>query len=449
MSTQHPTPTTTAVGAVSDDIPSELYRKIAWRLLPVIGIAYAVAIIDRVNIGFAKLQMSPDIGLSAAAYGLGAGIFFLAYCLFEMPSNIILERVGARLWISRILITWGLVTVGTAFVQNTGQFYFARILLGIAEAGFYPGMIFYLSRWFPRRRLGRALALMVIAGPIGSTLVGPLSGWMISTFHGSGSLHGWQWMFILQGIPAVVMGIIFYTTMVDSPTKATWLSAEEKATLLAAVPVAVPRERMLPTLRAALSTGRIWLLGLVLAANYLGTYAVIFWLPTIIAALGIDDVATVGYLSAIPWAVAVLATLAVGIYCDRRQTHSVVVFGGMAVAAAGLVVAVVFGHSFSVTIVGISCAAAFFTATGPVIWTVTNLQLANMTAAAAGIALVNAIASLGSFLGPYLVGIGRDLTGSVVAPLVAIAAVSFLGGTLMILLDRTRPRTPATERNSA
>ncbi|QDQ95419.1 MFS transporter [Rhodococcus sp. WB9] len=289
-------------------------------------------------------------------------------------------------------------------------------------------MIFYLSRWFPRRRLGRTLALMVIAAPIGSTLVGPLSGWMISTFHGSGSLHGWQWMFILQGIPAVLMGIVFYTTMVDSPAKATWLSADEKATLLPAVPAAVTRERMLPTLRAALSTGRIWLLGLVLAANYLGTFAVIFWLPTIIASLGVDDVATVGYLSAIPWSVAVLATVAVGVYCDRRQTHSVVVFAGIAVAAAGLVVAIAFGHNFSVTIIGISCAAAFFTATGSVIWTITNLQLANMTAAAAGIALVNAIASLGSFLGPYPVGIGRDLTGSVVAPLAAIAVVVRGGG---------------------
>ncbi|MBY6414662.1 MFS transporter [Rhodococcus sp. BP-252] len=420
------------------DISDTLFRKMAWRILPIIGVAYTIAIIDRVNVGFAKLQMSADIGLSAASYGLGAGIFFLAYCLFEMPSNVILERVGARLWISRILITWGLVTIGTAFVQNTGQFYAARVLLGVAEAGFYPGMIFYLSRWFPRKRLGRAISLMVVAAPVGSMLVGPLSGWMINSFDGNVGLRGWQWMFMLQGLPAVVMGIVFLAAMVDSPDKARWLSPGEKQNLLQALPTHTPHPRMIPQLRSALGNLRIWLFGVVLATNYLGTYAVIFWLPTIIAGLGVDDVAIVGWLSAVPWTCAVLATVMVGVYCDRKQTHSKVIFVGMAAAALGLVISVAFGQYFSISIAGISCAAAFFTATGPIIWAMTNIQLASFPAAAAGVALVNAIGSLGSFLGPYAVGLGRDLTGSIVVPLVVIAVITVGGGVLGLGLLRQR-----------
>jgi sugar phosphate permease len=434
----------TSVQPRSGDLPSALYKKLAWRILPLASICYAVAIIDRVNIGFAKLEMSADIGLSAAAYGLGAGIFFLAYVLFEVPSNMILERVGAKMWIARIMVTWGIVTIATGFVQNTEQFYGARILLGIAEAGFYPGMVYFLSQWFPRKRLAQALALLVIAGPIGSMFVGPFSGWIMSGFAGIADLAGWQWLFIIQGIPAVLLGIIFYFAVSSSPKDAAWLSGSEKSAIVAALGSGAPRERASKQFKKAVTNKRVWILGFVLASNYIGIYAVIFWIPTILKNTGVTDVVAIGYLSSIPWVVAVAATIGLGIYCDRSQQHRRILVGGMIVAAAGLVASVALGNQLAPTLIGISVASALFTATGPIIWTITNLQLKGMAAAAAGIALINTVGSMGSFLGPYLMGLGQEWTGSVIAPLLFIAGVSIVGA----LVGASIARTPKTQGNT-
>lgn len=424
----------------SGEIPSSLFKKLAWRILPLAAICYAVAIIDRVNIGFAKLEMSADIGLSAAAYGLGAGIFFLAYIFFEVPSNMILERVGARIWISRIMVTWGIVTMATAFVQNAEQFYGARILLGIAEAGFYPGMVFFLSQWFPRKRLAQALSLLVVAGPIGSIFVGPLSGWTMSGFAGIAELAGWQWLFIIQGAPAVLLGIIFYLVVSNSPKDAGWLSTEEKASIATALGNAGDvREKASKQFKNAILNKFVWILGFVLATNYMGVYAVIFWIPTIVKNTGITDVVTIGYLSSIPPAVAVVATVALGIYCDRSQAHRKILVAGMVAAAAGLVASVTLGNQLAPTLIGISVASALFTATGPVIWAITNLQLKGMATAAAGIALINTVGSMGSFLGPYVMGLGQDWTGSVIAPLLFIAAISVMGALVAAFMPRERP----------
>lgn len=439
------TPThNTSVQPGSGDLPSALYKKLAWRILPLASICYAVAIIDRVNIGFAKLEMSADIGLSAAAYGLGAGIFFLAYVLFEVPSNMILERVGAKVWIARIMVTWGIVTMATGFVQNTEQFYGARILLGIAEAGFYPGMVFFLSQWFPRKRLAQALALLVIAGPIGSMFVGPFSGWIMSSFAGVAALAGWQWLFIIQGIPAVLLGIVFYFTVSSTPKDAAWLSGSEKAAIIAGLGSGAPRERASKQFKKAVSNKRVWILGFILASNYIGIYAVVFWVPTILKNTGVTDVLAIGYLSSIPFAVAVVATIALGIYCDRTQAHRRILVAGMIIAAAGLVASVTMGDQLAPTLIGISVACALFTATGPIIWTITNLQLKGMAAAAAGIALINTVGSMGSFLGPYVMGLGQEWTGNVIAPLLFIAGVAIVGA----LVGASIARTPKAQGNT-
>lgn len=428
----------TSVQPGSGDLPSGLYKKLAWRILPLASICYAVAIIDRVNIGFAKLEMSADIGLSAAAYGLGAGIFFLAYVLFEVPSNMILERVGAKMWIARIMVTWGIVTIATGFVQTTEQFYGARILLGIAEAGFYPGMVYFLSLWFPRKRLAQALALLVIAGPIGSVFVGPLSGWIMSGFAGVADLAGWQWLFIIQGIPAVLLGIVFYFAVSSTPKDAAWLSGSEKAAIVAGLGSGAPREKASKQFKKAVSNKRVWILGFVLASNYIGIYAVVFWVPTILKNTGVTDVVAIGYLSSIPFAVAVVATIALGIYCDRTQAHRRILVAGMVIAAAGLVASVAISDQLAPTLIGISVACALFTATGPIIWAITNLQLKGMAAAAAGIALINTVGSMGSFLGPYVMGLGQEWTGSVIAPLLFIAGVSIVGALVGASITRTR-----------
>jgi sugar phosphate permease len=426
------------------DLPTTLYKKLAWRILPLASICYAVAIIDRVNIGFAKLEMSADIGLSAAAYGLGAGIFFLAYIFFEVPSNMILERVGARVWIARIMITWGVVAIATGFVQNTEQFYTARIFLGIAEAGFYPGMVYFLSQWFPRKRLAQALALLVIAGPIGSMFVGPLSGWIMSSFGGLAGFAGWQWLFVIQGVPAALLGIIFFFCVPSSPKDAAWLTGDEKAAIAASLgPVGV-REKALKQFKKAVTNKRVWLLGFILAANYIGIYAVVFWIPTILKNTGVTDVMTIGYLSSIPFAVAVVATIALGIYCDRSQAHRRALVTGMILAALGLVASVVTGSQLAPTLIGISLASALFTATGPIIWAVSNFQLKGMAAAAAGIALINTVGSMGSFLGPYVMGLGQDWTGNVIAPLLFIAGVAVVGALAALAI----PRTPKTQEQT-
>ena len=420
-------PSNTTVQSGTGSLPLALYKKLAWRILPVASVCYAIAIIDRVNIGFAKLEMSADIGLSAAAYGLGAGIFFLAYIFFEIPSNMILERVGAKVWIARIMVTWGIVTVATGFVQNTEQFYIARIFLGIAEAGFYPGMIFFLSQWFPRKRLAQVLALLVIAGPIGSMFVGPLSGWIMTAFGGLANLAGWQWLFIVQGIPAAILGIVFYFAVSSSPQDARWLTDDEKATISSAVGAAAPKEKATKQFKSAVTNKRVWILGFILASNYIGIYAVLFWIPTILKNTGVTNVLTVGYLSAIPSALAVVATIILGIYCDRTQKHRRILVGGMITASVGLILSVVTGNQLIATLIGISIASALFTATGPVIWAITNLQLKGMAAAAAGIALINTVGSMGSFLGPYVMGLGQEWTGNVVAPLLFVAGVAILG----------------------
>lgn len=435
---------TSQPGTVNEDLPRALYRKIAWRLLPIASICYAVAIIDRVNIGFAKLEMSADIGLSAAAYGLGAGIFFLAYVLFEVPSNMILERIGAKVWIARIMITWGAVTILTGFVQNTEQFYGARILLGIAEAGFYPGMVYFLAQWFPRKRLAQALALLVIAGPVGSILVGPLSGWIMTSFAGAADMAGWQWLFIIQGAPAILMGLVFYFVVSSTPKDARWLTDTEKTVLSRSLTTTDKAEPAFKRFRQAATNKRVWILGFILATNYIGIYAVIFWIPTILKSTGVTDVATVGILSSIPWVGAVAATILLGIYCDKSQAHRRILAIGMIIAAAGLVISVSTGNQTVATLTGISIAAAFFTATGPIIWAITNLQLNGMAAAAAGIALINTVGSIGSFLGPYVMGLGQDWTGSTVTPLLFIAGVAVIGAFVALTLkQRAATPTPA------
>ncbi|AMM30778.1 MFS transporter [Sinomonas atrocyanea] len=428
------------------DIPSSLYRRVAWRLLPIISICYAVAILDRVNISFAALKMSTDIHLSAAAYGLGAGIFFIAYCLLEMPSNIILARIGAKAWITRIMVSWGIVMIATGFIQDTTQFYIARVLLGVAEAGFYPGLVFFLGQWFPQKRLAQALSLMVIAGPAASIFVGPLSGWILAAFANTGGLAGWRWLFILQGIPAIVLGVVFFFAVANSPAKAPWLTDGEKAVLTAAIDPSGPQHTPpFAQLRDAFSNPKAWAAGFVLGTTYLGIYAVTFWVPTILASAGIKDVTAIGYLAAIPWVLAVAATILLGRYADRHQRPGRALVASLVVAAAGLILSVSFGNSLAPVLAGLSIAAALFTAAGPVLWVIARGHLKGAAGAAAAIALVNSFASLGSFAGPYLMGLVKDLTGSTVPALIAIAVIALAGAGVALLLTARRAHPAGQE----
>jgi sugar phosphate permease len=408
-------------GARSDTLAA-LYRKIEWRIMPIIFLSYTIAYLDRVNVGFAKLQMSADIGLSASAFGLGAGIFFVTYVFLEIPSNLYLAKTGARVWISRIMVSWGVVTVLTMFVRTPAHFYIARALLGVAEAGFYPGMIFYISQWFPSHRRTRAISLLGIAAPVGAIVAGPLSGWIMQNWSGVAGLAGWQWLFVLQGVPALVMSVIFFVLMPATPAAATWLSADERMIVQDAVRSEHRDGRTMLNASDALTNGRLWLTGAVLGAGYLGAYAVTFWLPTLVRAAGVAGMENLGLLAAIPFIVAALVTLPIAALADKTGRHRLIAFIGLTSGAAGVIVCVAGNNQLAPTIVGMTIACAAFSATNQIIWGIGGWQVGE-TAAAAGFALMNTIASVGSFFGPYLIGLGTDLTGHTDAGLVVIAAI--------------------------
>lgn len=436
---------------MSNDIDGRLYRRIAFRLLPILGIGYLIAYVDRVNVGFAKLQMSADIGLSAAAYGLGAGIFFLAYCLLEIPSNLVLERVGARVWLCRIMVTWGMVTILTGFVQTPGQFYLARIALGAAEAGFFPGVMFFLATWFPKPRLGRATAVVVMAGSLAGVLVGPFSGFVMGHFDGLSGLAGWQWLFVVAGVPAVLLGFVMLFLLPNTPVDARWLSADDRHVLVTAIaagtsPASERTSGVLTGAGEAMRNLGVWGLGFCMAATYLTIYAVAFWLPTIIQLTGTSDLGAIGWISAIPGVVATISVLVFGGFSDRTGSYSGVVIITLLAAAGGLVLTVALSTAFAPTVIGLSVANAMAFAAVPAIWWLVHDHLGRGAGAAAGVALVNTIASFGSFLGPYIIGLGQDWTGSFRAPMYVIASVA-VAAAAVIGLGCTRRRREVAARS--
>ncbi len=274
-----------------------LYRKIAWRVIPLLFICYIVAYIDRVNVGFAKLQMMGHLKFSESIYGLGAGIFFLGYFLFEVPSNVILHKVGARVWICRVLITWGIISGCTALVRKPWEFYTVRFLLGVAESGFFPGMILYLTYWFPSHRRANVVAMLVAGVPVSGMIGGPVSGYILHRFDGAGGISGWEWLFILEAIPAVILGVVILLFLDDRVVNAKWLSAVEKAAVVAEI----GEEASVKTHHTILSvftSPRVWLMGAIWFGIEMGSYAIGFWQPTIIQQTGVKDAFDIGLLTA-------------------------------------------------------------------------------------------------------------------------------------------------------
>ncbi|MFL9826822.1 MFS transporter [Rhodoplanes sp. SY1] len=397
-----------------------LYKKIALRLIPFMMVLYLVAFLDRVNVSFAALTMNAELGLSAAVYGWGAGIFFLGYFLFEVPSNLILERVGARRWIARIMITWGLVSAGMAFVQGPTSFYVLRFLLGVAEAGFLPGMILYLTYWFPQERLARFVGLFMMAVPLASAIGAPLSSLLLQT-HGFLGLSGWQWLFILEGLPACGLGLAVLAYLPDGPATAHWLSDDDRATVAARFEAdrAGAKTRLHAALGPALADSRVWLLGLTYFGIVVGLYGVGMWLPQLVKALGYG-IEQVGLMVAIPYAVSALAMLFWGRRSDRKAERVMHVALPTMLSAAGLLAAVLLPPNiWSIAALGVATVGIYATL-GP-FWGVPPLFL-ERTAAAGGIALINSVGNLGGFLGPIVVGFSLQHTGSAHVGLVAVTA---------------------------
>jgi ACS family tartrate transporter-like MFS transporter len=423
------------------EVDRRVVRKSARRLLPLLVLLYLVNYLDRVNVGFAALTMNADLGLSSAAYGLGAGLFFIGYFVFEVPSNIALHKVGARLWIARIMITWGLVASATAFVQGEVSFYVVRVLLGVAEAGFFPGVLLYLTYWFPRPERARIVALTFLAVPLSSVLGSPLSTLLIQ--HGEGLLGfdaGWRFMFFVEGLPAVVLGVVVLLFLPDRPTRARWLTAAE-ATALEAHLAAEEAEvvgREVPT-RQALTDPRVIALSLVYFGIVFGLYVLAFFLPQVIRGFQEQFGTTfslleIGLVTAVPYVFAAVAMVLWARHSDRTGEREWHVAASTFVGAAGIAAALYMDSPLAVMACITVCAVGVFAAI-PVFWTLPTRLLTGV-GAAAGIALVNSFGNLAGFAAPYVTGWLEDLTGSFRTGMWVVAVLMVAAGLIAL---RSRP----------
>jgi MFS transporter, ACS family, tartrate transporter len=413
-------------GVVID--PARVLAKVRRRLIPFLFLLYIVAYIDRINVGFAALQMNASLGFSSATYGFGAGVFFLSYVLFEIPSNVILARVGARLWIARIMISWGLVSAAMMFMHSATTFYALRFLLGAAEAGFFPGIIFYLTRWFPPRERARTIAAFMTATVVAGLVGAPLSGALLS-LQGTGGLAGWQWLFLLEGLPAVVLGVVVLRVLDERPEDAAWLTRDERAAIVAGLEESAAPRRI-ETIGPALRSGRTWLLAVVYLIIPMTTYGIGFWLPQMLKTASGSGNFVVGLLTAIPYGVATVAMVIVGQHSDRtgeRRWH----FTGPAIVCAASLVASTLSSNGVWTVAMLSVAmAAASSMLGP-FWALATSFLGGL-GAAAGIALVNSVGNIGGFVGPNIVGYVREATSDFAAGL-AIVGVILIGGGMLVL----------------
>jgi MFS transporter, ACS family, tartrate transporter len=414
-----------------------LYSRLRWRLVPYLLLLYVVAWFDRVNIGFAALQMNADLGFSSTVYGLGAGIFFAGYALFEVPSNLILARVGARRWIARIMVTWGVLSVAMMFVEGKWSFYALRFALGVAEAGFLPGILYYLSHWFPKAERARAISWFMLGIPLSTVFGGPLAGALLKLdgFHG---LQGWQWLFVLEGLPAVILGVVTWLWLPDSPRQVKWLTPEQQAHVALRVEqeALATREKHAGSgsLRMALTHPTVWMLSLVLFACQCGSYGLNLWIPQIVKGVSAQSDLVVGFISAIPYIGAALAMLFVGASSDRsgeRFWHVALpsFIGALGFAASAYLLSPVVGMiALTIAAMGDLCTRGPFWALPP--------RFLHGGALAAGIALINTMGSLGGFVGPYAVGGIRDATGSFQGGMLFLAGLLALAGVGTLMLRK-------------
>ena len=421
--------------AAREQIEARIYAKVTWRLLPFLFICYVAAYLDRVNVGFAKLQMLADLQFSETVYGLGAGVFFIGYFFFEVPSNIIMHKVGARVWIGRIMITWAIISAAMLYVTSPTMFYVLRFLLGVAEAGFFPGIVLYLTYWFPAQRRSRMNALFMIGIPIAGVIGGPLSGWILNAFNGAHSLAGWQWLFAIEAVPSLILGVFTLFYLPNSISGASWLSADEKQLLQENI-ASESSGKNDHALSGVFGNPRVWLMAAIYFCCMMGLYGVSFYLPTLIKAAGVKDALDVGMLTAIPYGCAVVAMLFNARSADRtgeRRWHFSV---ASALGGLGLMLATIYGDNVTLAMAALSLGTAGLLATMPVFWTYPSAILGG-TAAAAGIAMINSVGNLAGFVSPSIIGWMKDVTHSTNAGMYVVSAALFLGAVLALLQPRS------------
>jgi sugar phosphate permease len=428
------------------DLESSVYRKVTRRLIPFLFACYILAYVDRVNIGFAKLQMQQDLGMSDTVYGAGVGIFFIGYFLFEVPANIFLQRLGARLWLGALMVLWGAVSCCTIFVRGTTSFYAIRMLLGIVESGFFPGVILYLTFWYTRRHRARIVALFMAANPLSGVLAGPISGRIMARMSGVGGLRAWQWLFLLEGLPSALAGLVTMYYLVDQPGKAKWLRPEERDHLLHGLreeehlkkSEGPSRHRMVDAFRS----GQVWLFCAIYFGFQMGNYGLWFWRPQILKEAVTPDPWILGLVSAIPWGLAAAAMILYGRHSDRtgeRRKHVALGAGlaGLAFALGGIA-----GPSGTGAVVLVSLSAVGIMCGQSVFWSLPTSVLSG-SAAAAGIAWINSVGNLGGYVSPYLIGHIRDATGSMVAAQFVLAGSCLASAAIAWALRAPKPRGAA------
>ncbi|MCQ8187159.1 MFS transporter [Streptomyces rugosispiralis] len=408
-----------------------VYRKVVRRIVPFLILCYVASYLDRVNVGFAKLQMSDDLGFSEAAYGLGAGLFFIGYFLLEVPSNLMLQRVGARTWIARIMISWGLVSAAFMFVTNEATFYVLRFLLGAAEAGFYPGVILYCTYWFPSHRRARVIAMFMSAIPVAGIFGNPLSGWIMDSFQGVNGWQGWQWMFLLEAVPALLVGVMTLCYLDDGVRDAKWLTDEEKAVVERAVAEDSAHRTVHGRSLDAFREPRVWLMCLIYFCFVMGQYALTFWMPTFVESTGIDGNLAIGVLSAVPFLAALVAMNLFGRSADKRRERRWHLVVPSLMGAVGFSLAAVWNGSTALSLTALSVAAAGVLTCAPLFWSLPTAFLGG-TAAAAGLAIINSVGNLAGFVSPYMIGALKDATGSASIPMYVLALTLVVGAAAVL-----------------
>lgn len=421
----------TVFSSDTDAIRKSAYRKIAFRLMPFLMLCYFCAYLDRVNVGFAKLQMMSDLQFSEAVYGLGAGIFFIGYFLCEVPSNIVLHKVGARRWIARIMITWGILSGCFAFVETEWQFYTLRFLLGVAEAGLAPGLLLYLTYWFPSYRRARMTVLWFIAIPISGMIGGPLSGLIMDQMNNVQGWHGWQWMFVLEAIPTVVVGLLVLAVLKDSVQDAHWLTNAEKNLVQQEIAQDNQQKEGHSSIKDFISDKRLWLLAGIYFCVVMGQYAITFWLPTLIRNSGISDNWHIGLLTSLPYMCAIVVMLLAGRSGDHfreRRWHLII---PMCAGAIALTFATLFASNLTLSLICLCIAASGVLTASSLFWMLPTNFLGGVSAAA-GIAGINSFANLAGFCSPFLIGWITTNTGSNAIGMFLITAVLVVGASLVL-----------------
>ena len=428
------------------------YRRVTWRLVPFLFACYILAYVDRVNVGFAKLQMQADLGMSDTVYGAGAGLFFIGYFLLEVPANMMLRRLGARRWLGPIMIAWGLVSAATIFVKGSAGFYFLRFLLGVVECGFFPGVMLYLTFWYPQHRRARIVAMIILANPLSGVFAGPVSGWILARAHGLASLRPWQLVFLVEGLPSVLAGVLTLLYLTDGPEHASWLNREERAMIAEDLDHEENAKRRegasARSFRDAFGSGKVWVLCLIFFGIQMGNYGLAFWLPQILKDTLTADPWAIGLASMIPWGTAAIAMVIYAHHSDRtgeRRWHVALGVGlaGMTLAMGGLP-----GIAGWLGLALITCTTVAIMCTQAVFWALPTAVLSG-AAAAAGIAWINSVGNLAGYLSPFLVGRIRDVTGTMAPAYFTLGGSCLVASALIVAITRRKKLEPHTLASQA